>query len=392
MAPKTVRRRVALIIETLLLTAEASSPASPKCICNKSGIGRYFSNNEILKRRPPAWLANWDGDGIISRSTTRALAKAAQRNRIPLIELTDRHTERVPAHVRSDDDAIGRLAAEHLLDRGFRHFGYCGYLNEAWSERRLIGFRHSIREDRAPVAVYSSSWHGSKTLSWEEESKRLARWLKSLPLPVGIMTCNDIRGRQILDACTHLGLAVPEEVAVIGVDNDEILCRLSNPPLSSVIPDVKAIGYQAAELLARAMNGSPGTIARDHLLPPIGIATRQSSDIVAIEDTAVAAALRFIRESACQGITVNDVVKQVGRSRSTLERRMRQTLGRSPQQEIRLMQIKRAKELLLTSDLTVHRIAELCGFENPEYLHVMFRREVGQTPGEFRQRGTSLPC
>ena len=236
------------------------------------------------------------------------------------------------------------------------------------------------------AAVYQSRWHGAGALTWEQEQSRLAGWLSRLPLPIGIMACNDVRGQQILDACSTLGAAVPEEIAVVGVDDDELLCRLCDPPLSSVVPNVEAVGYRAAELLARAMQGK-GVASTGERIAPIGVTVRQSSDVVAVEDQEVASALRFIREAACQRITVQDVVEQVKTSRSTLERKMRRALGRSPQQEIRLVQIRRARELLATTDLTISRIARLCGFENPEYLHVMFRRETRQTPGEFRQAG-----
>ena len=188
----------------------------------------------------------------------------------------------------------------------------------------------------------------------------------------------------MLDACAREDIAVPEEVAVIAVDNDELLCGLSNPPLSSVIPNPQRIGYEAAELLDRLMSKE----ASDHdniEIPPLGIASRQSSDILAIEDPDVAAALRYIREHACHGITVHDVLDHVPVSRSWLERNFRKRLNRSPQAEIRNVQIKQCKALLATTDLSLERIAGLTGFEHPEYLSVVFKRETGQPPGQYRR-------
>jgi LacI family transcriptional regulator len=211
----------------------------------------------------------------------------------------------------------------------------------------------------------------------------MRQWVSSFSPPFAVMACNDVRGQQVLDACSNAALSVPEEVAVIGVDNDELLCRLSAPPLSSVIPNAETVGFRAAELLDGLMKGENVPEAAQ-LLPPIGIATRQSTDVVAIDDRDVAAALRYIRENACSSITVNDVVKNSPVSRSTLERALRKYLGRTPQQEIRNVQIKRVRELLVATDLSVEKIAPLCGFEHPEYLHVVFKRVTGVTPGEFR--------
>lgn len=203
--------------------------------------------------------------------------------------------------------------------------------------------------------------------------------------PYGIFACNDIRGQQVINACGALNLAVPEQVAILGVDNDDLLCRVCSPPLSSVIPNAELVGFRAAETLAKMMDGQP--VKSDlQALPPLGIATRQSTDVVAIDDREVAAALRFIRERACDGITVEDVVRNASLSRSTLERQVRKFLGRTPQEEIRHNQIKRVKELLTTTDLAAEKIAALCGFEHPEYMHVVFKRVAGDTPGQFRRK------
>jgi LacI family transcriptional regulator len=291
--------------------------------------------------------------------------------------------------LRSDDEAIGRIGAEHLLERGFRNFGFIGFEMEAWSDRRETAFVDRLDRESLGCSVFKSGWYGSshssasaKTL--ENDQRRLADWIESLPKPVGIMACNDISGKQVMDCCMLRELPVPEKVAVVGVDNDEVLCNFCQPPLSSVVPNAELIGYRAAETLAHLMLGQPvKPLLR--LVDPLDVKVRQSSDVVAIEDPDLASALNFIRSNACFGITVNDVLAHTSLSRSSLERRVRKMLGRSPQQEIRNAQLKQVRLLLNETDLSIEQIAVQCGFEHPEYLHVMFKREFKMTPGEFRK-------
>ncbi|HZK82552.1 MAG TPA: helix-turn-helix domain-containing protein, partial [Humisphaera sp.] len=187
----------------------------------------------------------------------------------------------------------------------------------------------------------------------------------------------------VLDACQRVDLSVPEEAAVIGVDDDAVLCNLCHPPLSSVVPNAERVGYEAAGLLDRMMNGHKPP-SEPMLIPPLGVTTRQSSDVLAIDDRTVAAALRFIRERACGGCSMKDLLRHVPMSRSLLERRFRDYLGRSPQAEIRAVQLKRVRQLLAESDLSLDQIAPLAGYSHPEYMSVVFKRETGQTPGQYR--------
>ena len=200
------------------------------------------------------------------------------------------------------------------------------------------------------------------------------------------MACYDIRGREILDACREAAIAVPYEVAVVGVDNDDLICELSYPPLSSVIPDTQRTGYEAAALLDRMMAGDD-IRAGAHLIPPLGIATRQSSDVLAVDDEDVANALRYIQDHATEGIQVEDVLKHVPVSRRVLEQRFRQLIGRTPHQEIVRIQVDRVKRLLHGTDLTLEAIAHRCGFRHTEYMTVVFKRVTSVTPGKFRSSG-----
>ena len=380
-----MKRHVALIIET-------SSNYGRDLL---AGIVRYmrmhdrwsvFLEQRDLFKQPPRWLNKWQGDGIISRATTPRLLDAISDTGVPFVELTDRKGDVEFSQIRSDDAAIGKMGAEHLLERGFKRFGYCGYKGEAWSKRREESFVKTIdQRSSGSCSLYNSTWQGRGARNWEDEQRCIIEWLQTLTPPFAVMACNDIRGRQIIDACSELDLAVPEQVVVVGVDDDELLCRMCSPPLSSVIPNAQAVGFRAAEVLASLMDGkSPASEVQ--LIEPLGVATRQSTDVVAIDDHDIAAALRYIREYACRGITVAEVVRDNSVSRSTLERQVRKYLGRTPQEEIRFVQIKRARELLISTDLSAEQIAPLCGFEHPEYLHVVFKRVTGTTIGVFRKQ------
>jgi len=199
------------------------------------------------------------------------------------------------------------------------------------------------------------------------------------------MACYDLRGQQLLDACRRCAIAVPDEIAVIGVDNDELLCELSDPPLTSLIPNTHRTGYDAAALLDELMSGKRPP-AQAHLVPPVGVATRQSTDVVAIEDRSVAMAMRHIREHACDGINVKDVLRAAPQSRRRLESAFRRLFGRTPHEEILRLQLDRAKHLLVATDLPLSEIAERAGFAHVEYLSVVFKKQFGVPPSRYRAR------
>jgi LacI family transcriptional regulator len=342
-----------------------------------------FLEQRELRAPPPPWLLRERWDGIICRSTTPALARAFLRRRIPAVDLNDLYGGLGLPRIWSDMAAIGRLGAEHLLERGYRHFAFCGFSGETWSDGRRDGFAAAVGKAGFRCRVHESPWRGRGALRWDRDQDRLARWIASLPRPVGLMACNDVRGQQAIDACHRAGAVVPEEVAVIGVDDEAELCVLCDPPLSSVAPDPRRIGLEAADLLDRLMSGEAPP-SGERLIPPLGAVTRVSTDSLGVADPVVAAAVAAIRRHAASGIRADDVAARVSVSRSVLERRFRKFLGRSPQEEIRRVRIKRAKELLRGTDLSLEAIAGLCGFVHPEYLSVVFKRLTGITPGRYR--------
>jgi LacI family transcriptional regulator len=375
------KKRVALIVE--------SSGSYGRDLL--AGIMRYcratddwlvFYEQRDLSSELPQWLMNWDGHGIISRATSPELAASVKASGVAFVELTDRGEGFGFKRLRSDDAAIAEIGFQHFCERGFRSFGFCGFEDESWSARREKAFVQCA-SSAGECSVYSSRWHGATKTSWETEQRNLIRWLGALPKPVGILACCDIRGQHVLQACAQTEFNAPEEVAVLGIDNDELLCQLCSPPLSSVIPNAELVGFTAAKTLASMMNGDEVSLEEESFAP-IGICTRQSSEIVAIDDPDVAAAITFIRENACDGISVSDVLRNVPISRSTLERQLRKYLRRSPQQEIRNVRLRRACELLKMTDLSIEQVASECGFSHSEYMHATFKRELKMTPGEYR--------
>lgn len=331
--------------------------------------------------KPPNWLENWDGHGIIARIENNAIAEALRAVRLPAVDLSAARLIPALPWFETDDGAIAHLAAEHLLERGFKLFGYAGDGRFNWSKWRAEHFQNSIRAAGRDCFVYEPAKGFS--LDDEQQVDDLARWLRELPKPIGIMACYDLRGQQVLEACRRMGLAVPDEVAVIGVDNDDLLCALAEPPLSSVIPNPQRTGYEAAALLDQMMAGRK-VKGETHLIPPLGVATRQSTDVLAIDDLNVARAVNYIRKHACDGINVQDVLSAVPQSRRLLEKRFKNLIGRTPHEEIFRVQLNRVKQLLTETELPLEQIAERAGFSHVEYLSVAFKREMGMPPSKFR--------
>jgi LacI family transcriptional regulator len=333
----------------------------------------------------PSWLLRWRGDGVICRALTAPFLKWLAKADIPAVNLNDAEQD---GHgfpwIHSDDLAIGRLAAGHLLERGFRHVAFFGFVEQGWSVRRREGFRGALDGRAGFCGAYEVAWQSHPySHPWEREKHGMCRWLVSLPRPLGLLACDDLLGQQVLDACHRIGAAVPEEIAVLGVDDDSLLCELSQPPLSSVRPDSERIGYEAASLLDRLMAGERPASA-ERLVAPLSICTRRSTDVLAIDDPVIAAAACYIRENACRGATMRDVLREVPMSRTVLEQRFRRYLGHSPRAEMRAVQLKRVRQLLAETDLPLDRIARLAGYKHPEYLNVVFKRLMGQTPGQYR--------
>ncbi len=331
---------------------------------------------------PPPWLKGWDGDGIIARIENPLIATALKSARQPVVDLSSRRLLPRAPSVTTDNEAIALMAVQHFGERGFHHVAFCGDARFSWSTERGEHFQRLARDRQLSCQWYQPQ--SAVDTAGDAETERIATWLLTLPRPVAIFACYDARGQQVLDSCRRAGLSVPEEVAVLGVDNDELLCALSPPPLSSIIPNAQRAGWSGAAILHRQMRGEqvPPTQLR---VEPLGVATRQSSDTLAVDDPQIARALRFIREHACDGIGVGEVLQACPMGRRSLEQRMRAIINRSPHEEIFRVRMNVAKELLSATKLKISEVAERCGFVNMEYLSGAFRRATGHSPSEYRK-------
>jgi LacI family transcriptional regulator len=351
------------------------------------GNWSLYIEEEPLHKLPD--LNNWRGDGIILSFWIRSLSKAACKPKLPTVGIEGRGpfydpSWRIPCF-NTDDHAIGRLGAEHLIQRGFSRLAFCGYPRSPWtpwSDDRAAAFEQFARQRGLPCHVHT----GCRTpvRKWIDMQHELTVWLESLEKPIGLMAANDARARHVLEACRAIGLRVPEDVAVLGVDNDEVICELTDPPLSSIEHGAVSLGYQAAALLDRLMDGRKSKATRT-AIPPKEVVTRRSTDILAIADRDVAAAMAFIHENSCRAIRIADVVEAVHVSRSTLETRFKAVTGRTMHNEIQRLQIDRARSLLATTDLPIKQIAALAGFAHVHYMTTIFHQQTGWTPAEYRK-------
>lgn len=330
--------------------------------------------------------------GVIGRLLSSEIVEAIFALNLPTIgmDLSDeqladpRFVAKIP-EIRPDSHKAGRMAAEHLLERGFRRFAFCGHPKNAnWSRLRAEGFCQRLTEAGFGCDMYEPPQTRS-SLFWHRECPAMITWLESLQKPVGIMACNDTRGRQVLEACALGKMHVPHDIAVIGCDEDQMLSELSNPPLSSIALNGEQGGYQAAELLHRMMLGEVKEPQRI-LVDPLWVTTRLSTDVIAIEDRDVADVVRYIRENARRPIQIMDVVKHAGISRRALEIRFHRSLGWSIREEVERIRIELAKQLLAETDLPAWKIAENTGFSGEDYLGKVFRRVTGTTMAQYRRQ------
>jgi LacI family transcriptional regulator len=333
---------------------------------------------------PPKWLKGWKGDGIIARTATSCLAKAVRNTGLPRVELFCNDADAVD--VGCDQAAIGRMAAEHFFDRGLRHFAYFAFGESNWIRLREECFVRYLKDRHYDCHSYRPpSARRVQLPHWEDsQHERVLEWIRSLPRPLGMLCADDLHAVQVLKGCRELGISVPEQIAVLGVGNDSVLCGVANPPLSSIDLDSRRIGYEAAALLSRRMAGrSPR--GKPLFIPPCRIVTRQSTDVLAIDDADLAEAIRIIRQHARRGISVPEVADKAGLSRRVMERRFRRLMGRSPKAEILRIQIEDAKLLLTQSELSIEAIARQCGIGSFKYFGQVFRRVTGCTPRAFRK-------
>lgn len=342
---------------------------------------------EVEHQRIPDFKA-WDGDGLIVNFDNPAVVRGLRGVKKPVIAVGGGKGWYDPMagvpYVATDDETIGRMAAEHLLGLGLRHFAFCGYppsRTNVWVAGRKKGFTARIASAGYKCASFQGRF--STAVHWELVLRELAEWLGTLPLPVGIMGCYDYRARHVLEACKLVGLRVPDDVAVIGVDNDAV-CELADPPLTSIEQGRFQIGYHAAASLDALLNGDEA-VPPLRLIEPVGLVSRQSTDIVYVSDPVLARALGLIREHACQGLDVENLCRTLGVSRGTLDKRCKAAIGRPVDQEIRRVKLGRACELLSRTKLPLRIVAKQAGFGSEQYLSAVFAKQIGTSPATYRR-------
>jgi LacI family transcriptional regulator len=306
----------------------------------------------------------------------------AQRLKYPLVTCMGMHRDE--PRVMVDQNAIGRLAADHLFVRGYRNFGFYGLENAAYSHDRQVAFARALAELGFTVHTHIYSPEpGNRQKTWNDEVDDLSKWISALPTPIGLFAANDQRARILADACSKAGKPVPNEVGIIGTDNEEIACEFGSPTLTSIACDWHAVGMETAALLDRRMDGA-APLTKDKLIPPIGIVARESTSAVVTSDPLVATAIAFANRHAGEAFGVEALVAAAGVSRRRLENAFQKSLGCSPMTFLARQRIERAKSLLQRKKLSLTRIAEQCGFTDLRHFRRTFRRLTQMTPRQYQ--------
>ena len=374
-----------------------ASRAYGRGIC--SGVANFAETRDdwiiLAHERPelddlPPWFKKSRLDGLIAYIPNRNLYKKISQLGLPTVDVHGRcRTPSIPV-IESDDQIIVRMACDFFLQSGFRHLAYCGYPSVFFSDQRQESFRLQT-ESLKDIYIYEpavSERVGEDLYQFEKggtsHDADLIKWLQTLPKPIAILACNDIRGQQIVNACREIDIKVPEEVAVLGVDNDSIICRLCRPTLSSIEPDVEQIGFLAGKLIAAQLSGKP--VVPRHLVAPRQVVQRQSTDSVGVNHPLVIQASRIIRDQNYKTASVEQICQVAGVSRSTLDHLFLVHLGRTVADEITRVHLERSKNLLRNSALPLSEIAEHCGFSSASYFCRFFKRGTGQTPDAYRKQ------
>ena len=370
-----------------------------------SGIGRYAALHpdwQFFCQIPPyvkkisrkdelerirAWHPHgvivWDSEGLQDLLELE-IPVICSRNLIQSKKLKGRIA--TMPHIETDCQAIGQLAADYFLQRGFHHFAYCGFHGQSWSVNRQQAFVERIEQAGYDVDRFERLTVDGLQ-AWQEEIQQIGQWIKKLPKPLALMACNDDRAFDVLEACKQAGCYVPEEVAVLGVDNEEQACKVSNPSLSSILLNTVNAGFEAATLLDEMIDGKAVEADRQWIkVRPLYVVTRQSTDTMAIEDPVVAEAVNFLQSNIFQKIQVDDVVRKLVISRRSLELRFHKALGRTIHEELRRLSVNRMIEMLLESSMSIAEVANTFGYADAHNLSRFFKKETGLSPLEYRKK------
>jgi LacI family transcriptional regulator len=376
--------QVALIVDTVIVSGRGVLAGIAQYI-REHGPWLTYHEPRDAEHAVPAWIRGWKGDGILVRSQNRKILSAVLATGLPAVDvLGEARPLKLPL-VHVDNRRIAQLAADHLMDIGLASFGFCHQAGACWSEERRNEFIRCLAAEQHPCSVYDMKSGRGGRYSWAAEQSAMAAWLAGLSKPAGVLVCSDWHGHTVLGACRRAGLAIPDDIAILSVDNDEVLCSVCEPPLSSVIGDYEKVGYVAAGMLANMMEGrrrGPPVV----LIPPRGIAVRRSTDILTIREGLVCQALRLIRASACKGLAAEEVIRQIPASGTLIRRTFRRVLGRSIHDEIIKTRLNEALFLLRESDLSLAEIAERTGFKSQTRMGTVMKMKLQETPRQYRRQ------
>lgn len=376
---ETSRRRIAVLMPPEYHFARQTSLGAAR-YCTTHGVSMVHLG--VPHGTKAADLRELDVDGAVAFDLNASTKSLLSRAGIPVVYTSSRDPEPRPMTVTCDNHAIGALGAAHLIERGLRNLAFVGFKGHQYSLEREQGFEKHARANGMVVQVSNEHFELSNL-----RRSALARWLRSLPTPVGILCCNDIRSRHVVELCRILGISIPFDAAILGVDNEEIICLASDVPLSSIDPDSFRIGYQAAALVIEAIDGKKVPTSR--VIPPLGVVPRDSTATTACDDAVVSDALRIIHTRTDQRLGVTQLARELGQSRRTLERRFRLSLRRGVSEVLRHARLQRARQLLLDTDLSLSEVAEAAGFSDARQMRAVFRRLLKTSPLQVRE--TSRP-
>lgn len=328
----------------------------------------------------------WRGDGVIARLSTRQQVDQVLETQVPAVDVGDVFSS-VPGmgKVITDENARVELAIEHLLARRFTQFAYFAPPSHRYTHHQGEAFERALQARGYSCHTYRPGYRAGRKMTWGEQQRRVNRWLMSLPRPIAILAVDAHHARQLAEVCHFSSIRVPDEFAIIAGDSDDLLCEVSTPPLSAVSLACERIGYEAAAMLHQMMEGQAAP-KEPTLVTPHGVVSRQSTDFLAIDDPMIVRALRFIQNHTQHGIGVDDVLREVPLSRRSLEIQFKTYLGRTPAEEIRRVQLERARDLLVNRDLSITEVALSAGFSNATRFGIAFRKKFGTTPRSYRKK------
>lgn len=330
--------------------------------------------------------SGWDGDGVIARVATVKLAEELQKSGQPVINVSGIELPNVDfPRVTINYQAGGKLAVDHFVDRGYHHFGYVGPLNLRYVKRHARSFQQAVEEGGYTFHQFDHRGALSSSRSWRRRMDELGDWLITLPKPTGIFCWATAAGLQVLDACRERKITVPDEVAVLGDDDDQLLCEAASPPLSAIVTASEQQGFLAAQYLNDILSGK-SLSEQVTLVDPIEITTRRSTEALAINDNELRKAVIYLRQNAYGPLTVDEIADAVPMTRRSLERKFRQFFDRTPHEELQRLRLDRVKILLAKTDLSIVKVATRAGFSSPEHMTTLFRKKFKTTPLRYRTK------